>query len=307
MITRELEAFVITARTGSFQKASDQLFISSTALIKQINSLEQETGLTLFRRTNRGLYLTEPGKVFLDSVIDILHRYHQALQSAHQCAERCGIPIRVGFSQINPYQEVFSSAAYGVAPFSDFTLHMVPLSPEYKDFIDELRSLGTNADVIPYFCGHPGLDVLCNTFCLARLPVCVAVPHSHPLFTRERLTYGDLNDQDIISLSGDANIYYKQFNEDILSHAPKARLHPANYFDFSVLNYAASYNRLVIVGNYLKNVHPLLKLIPVEWDHYIPYGLHYSKHPSDAVKAFLQAFRDSGISGDPQTAPIVEF
>ena len=42
MITKELKSFLITAQTGSFQKASEQLYLSSTALIKQINALEQE-------------------------------------------------------------------------------------------------------------------------------------------------------------------------------------------------------------------------------------------------------------------------
>lgn len=37
------------------------------------------------------------------------------------------------------------------------------------------------------------------------------------------------------------------------------------------------------------NVHPLLKVIPVEWDHSIPYGLLHSPHPSRTVKHFLAA------------------
>ncbi|HBA70190.1 MAG TPA: hypothetical protein DCZ40_12655 [Lachnospiraceae bacterium] len=39
------------------------------------------------------------------------------------------------------------------------------------------------------------------------------------------------------------------------------------------------------------NVHPLLKVIPVEWNHSIPYGLLYSHAPSETVKHFLSALR----------------
>ena len=40
------------------------------------------------------------------------------------------------------------------------------------------------------------------------------------------------------------------------------------------------------------NVHPLLKVIPVEWDHSIPYGILYSPNPSPNVQRFLNAAKE---------------
>lgn len=39
----------------------------------------------------------------------------------------------------------------------------------------------------------------------------------------------------------------------------------------------------------LANVHPLLKVIPVDWDHNIPYGILHSPEPSPTVQRFLDA------------------
>lgn len=39
----------------------------------------------------------------------------------------------------------------------------------------------------------------------------------------------------------------------------------------------------------LANVHPLLKVIPVEWDHNILYGILHSPEPSPTVQRFLDA------------------
>lgn len=36
-------------------------------------------------------------------------------------------------------------------------------------------------------------------------------------------------------------------------------------------------------------MHPLLKVIPVEWEHEIPYGLLHSPEPSEVVRRFLEA------------------
>lgn len=39
------------------------------------------------------------------------------------------------------------------------------------------------------------------------------------------------------------------------------------------------------------SVHPLLKVIPVEWNHFIPYGLLHSPAPSEIVERFLSAIQ----------------
>lgn len=306
MITKELEAFVITAKSGSFQKASDLLFVSSTALIKQINALENEVGVKLFSRTNKGVFLTEAGKKFYEAAIDILQRYHAAVQSAKETEHRYRNPVRFGFSQINPHLNYTDSFLCNLN-FSDaVTTCLVPISSEYKDFTDELRNLGTNVDVIPYFCGHDGLDAVCRTFCLVKLPLQIAVPAGHPLYDKDYLTYDDLNGHELVSINGGANRYYNIFNDDILKKAPGVTLRDANYYDFTLLNYAVTCKQLILAGSYLKDVHPLLKFLPVKWDHYLPYGLHYAKNPSEPVKALLRSFQDAGLSGDPEDAPIVE-
>lgn len=307
MITRELESFVVIARTGSFQKASEQLFISATALMKQINSLETELEVKLFVRTNKGVFLTEAGKIFCEAANSILCQYYDAVQAARKASQRHSKPIRVGISPVNPYKNFTEVFHYDRDLFSQFTSYMVPISSEYKDFTDELRNLGTRVDVIPYFCGHLGLDAVCRTFCLARVPLRVAVPVDNPLARKSCLTYEDLEEMTLITISGESNSYYRDFNRDILKHAPTVKLAVSNYFDFSVLNYAANFDQLVLVGDYLQHAHPLLRLMPVKWSHTLPYGIHYARNPSEPVRELLQAFVDSGISGKPEDAPFVEF
>ena len=39
-------------------------------------------------------------------------------------------------------------------------------------------------------------------------------------------------------------------------------------------------------------MHPLLRVIPVEWDYGIPYGILHAPDPSPTVQRFLQAVRE---------------
>ncbi len=38
-----------------------------------------------------------------------------------------------------------------------------------------------------------------------------------------------------------------------------------------------------------ESVHPLIKIIPVDWDYKIPVGLLYSKEPSEKVQRLVDA------------------
>lgn len=62
MYNPQLETFIRVADAGSFNKAAEQLFITSSAVIKQINLLESSLGVKLFERTHRGIILTNAGR-----------------------------------------------------------------------------------------------------------------------------------------------------------------------------------------------------------------------------------------------------
>lgn len=57
-----MKVFAAVAECGSFSKTANQLYISPTAVMKQINHLEQLVGLKLLERTSRGVALTHVGQ-----------------------------------------------------------------------------------------------------------------------------------------------------------------------------------------------------------------------------------------------------
>ncbi len=65
MYNPQIKTFIVVADAGSFNKAAEQLFISSTAVIKQMNLLENHLGVRLLQRSHKGLSLTEAGRNIL--------------------------------------------------------------------------------------------------------------------------------------------------------------------------------------------------------------------------------------------------
>ena len=62
---RQIRYALSVAKERSFTRAANRLNISQSAVSEQVNLLEQEIGFPLFRRTPRGVELTERGRTFL--------------------------------------------------------------------------------------------------------------------------------------------------------------------------------------------------------------------------------------------------
>jgi len=67
---RQLQALVTIARHGTLNRAADALHCSPSALSMQLTALQQRLGVTLLRRTGRGLELTAEGERLLPAARD---------------------------------------------------------------------------------------------------------------------------------------------------------------------------------------------------------------------------------------------
>lgn len=65
-----LKIFLVVATSNSFLEASNKLYISQPAISKSINKLEEDLGISLFYRANKGVTLTSDGEILLKYVKD---------------------------------------------------------------------------------------------------------------------------------------------------------------------------------------------------------------------------------------------
>jgi LysR family transcriptional regulator, regulator of gene expression of beta-lactamase len=74
-----LRAFDAAARNLSFTQAGKSLFVTQAAVSHQVKALEDQLGVKLFRRTTRGLVLTDEGHALAPIVDDALGRIEKSL------------------------------------------------------------------------------------------------------------------------------------------------------------------------------------------------------------------------------------
>lgn len=72
MNIQQMKYVVAVANNGSFREAAKKLFITQPSLSNGIRELEEEIGVVLFQRTNKGASLTDEGLTFLEHAEKIL-------------------------------------------------------------------------------------------------------------------------------------------------------------------------------------------------------------------------------------------
>lgn len=73
-----LHTFEAAARHLSFTRAGEELFLSQSAVSRQVQQLEDSVGASLFERRHRALELTEAGRIMRRAVEDSLERLRDA-------------------------------------------------------------------------------------------------------------------------------------------------------------------------------------------------------------------------------------
>jgi LysR family transcriptional regulator, glycine cleavage system transcriptional activator len=85
-----VKAFEAAARSRSFTRAAEELFVTPGAVSQQVKALETDLGLKLFSRERQRLVITEAGREYLGVVRDALDQIALATERLVQ-RQRCGV------------------------------------------------------------------------------------------------------------------------------------------------------------------------------------------------------------------------
>src|SRR4026207_686772 len=88
-----LVGFEAAARHLSFTKAGEELFLTQSAVSRQIKELEDQLGVELFQRRHRALWPTEAGKSFYASAAQALTTMRAATERLRTQAGKRGLSV----------------------------------------------------------------------------------------------------------------------------------------------------------------------------------------------------------------------
>lgn len=129
----------------------------------------------------------------------------------------------------------------------------------------------------------------CAGFLISHEPIRCAVSIYNDLSEKKHLTVSDIHGKNLMMIQRGWNTYLDVMRDELLQNHSQINIVDFDMFTVSAFNQCENGNQLMICIDNWANVHPLLKVLPVDWDYTIPFGLLHSPNPSPTVKRFLDA------------------
>ncbi|MBR3308867.1 MAG: LysR family transcriptional regulator [Lachnospiraceae bacterium] len=196
---RRIEYFLVLAETLNYAKAAKELCISSQALTKQINILEDELGTKLFHRTTRSVQLTEDGEMCKNQFSNLKAQYDATVSAVENAIKSRNKVVRMSFFAPLPKKELMNPLIHSLSSeFEDIdfeiaTNNMDGLRDQLKS--GEIDLAFTNAHDFEDWKG-------CETVVFKTTPAQIVVSSKHHWVKegKKELTLEDMESGDLLLL-----------------------------------------------------------------------------------------------------------
>ena len=281
-----LDTFISVADCKSLNKAAELLFISPTAVMKQMNALESHLNLKLLERTSSGVSLTAAGSVVYNAAKYMKEYSDKTIANARSAELSYETTFCAGTSLLNPAKP-FMDLWYKInKDFPSYKLHLVPFEDDHNGILSEIGKLGEKFDFLIGVCDSKAWMSLCSFLPLGRYKKMIAVTREHRLAAKSVINIEDLYGETLMMVKkGDSGVN-DFIRNDIETNHPHIKIEDTpHFYDMSVFNRCAETRNVLLTIECWRDVHPGLVSIPVNWNYSIPYGLLYSSDaPEDVLK-----------------------
>ncbi len=211
MNINQLRYVLEIAASSSLRQASAKLYISQTALSASVRELEEELGILIFEKTNRGVSLTDAGREFLAYAQKAVGQYRileDRYLSGDGGRERFSVSAQHYRFAIRAFTETIRKTKPGKYLFSI-------RETKTKEVLDDVRSLRSEVGVISFSgSGEAVTRKLFREYELAFTPLMrretyLYVWQDHPFAARREISIEEMRDYPCVSFdqSGDGTVY----------------------------------------------------------------------------------------------------
>ena len=123
------------------------------------------------------------------------------------------------------------------------------------------------------------------------VPFCAAVSIHHRLAKKERITLQDLDGEHLMLMHRGWSHQVDALRDELAENYPNIGIVDFDFYDVEIFNRCENSNDVLLAIKNWETVHPLMKVIPVEWNYGMPFGLLYSENPDKKVQKLLKAIR----------------
>ncbi|WP_225639865.1 LysR family transcriptional regulator [Streptomyces werraensis] len=285
---RRLRSFVAVAERLHFGQAAAALHVTQPALSRQIQQLEHDLGVPLFRRSSREVALTPAGEQFLQDSRELLAAARAAQNRARRVAAGEGV-LKVGF--------MLSSDI--TAPLHAFSAR----EPEVRIELVRLRWWSQSADLLDGTADVGFVRLPVDADRLRVLPLyqeglCAVLPVRHPLAGEDTVGLRALADEPLLHYAGASPAWSAVWNADPRPDGTRWLRGPDVHDMEEILAYVRAGSGVVMVPESVAAVFPRPDIAYVPLADVSPGTVALAwdgDRPSPLVETFVDATRTTAV------------
>ena len=296
MLRPHLKTFLTVCETGSFNKAANTLFITPSAVLQQIQTLEKELGVTLFSRHKKGVTLTPEGE-FLLQKSKTLSQLNEEIHREIQTVGSRDRTIYIGTSIMEKCRLLYELWMLFSAENRDCEIQMLNIDawhriPERTDLIESVNS-------------EVDWEQEWNFYEICKVPFGFAVAGNHPLAGKDLLSIDDLKSQTVLTLNAGSSLVIKEILNCLREENINIVCH--NGPEVNPLWESGFRKDVLLVPLCWKDILINTVTIPFEKEFLLPYGVFYRPEPHAAVQKFLDyIFATYGAGNSSGIVPVLD-
>ena len=209
---QQIQIFLCAAEYGNFTAAAERMHVTQPMISKTIQTLEQETGIILFRKMHGKPCLTPAGRELQTYWSNILDLFETSIYNAQTIQEVRDLPVRFGLGMSSQRKEVKQMLSEIRTKYPDIDMHL-----ECGDMLGQLYRLYRSELDLTVCSGHllsniKSLRLSCKK--VSDTSLAIYIPKSNPLSEKEEIDFSDLKKEEFITFSPESDpIYWNLLNE----------------------------------------------------------------------------------------------
>ena len=283
-----LVVFAEVVEYKSFSAASRVLYISPVAIRKHIDKLEKELGVGLFKRSSKGVILTEKGEILYAAVKRMKDIYDECLLKLKDDRKS---KIRVGLSRHFLLGNTDIVFKWLFNNNNNYQVDIVEIDKSYSFVEDNLDKLGKEVDIL-IGSSLKDLNKHYQQTIITSITPALLVPKTHRLANNKVLTIKDIKDSNIY-VNGACSC--QKINEVIQILKDNSNVVMIDKENDLTNKYqdCIKENNLLFCTNYLSMDFLDASIIPLDFAKSIPFSFVYLKTCDYEIKHFANCMKEN--------------
>ena len=280
MYNHFLDTFIRAAELGSLSKTAEEMYITPSAVIQQINSLEKDLNVKLFNRSKKGVTLTPEGEYLLTEGRSFIEREKDIRRHLSEISQLNRERILVACNPFHMPQMLYELWPSFYLKNPECELSSYTFS-EYGTLIRE------DTDIIEglYF-NEPRWQNNYQFYKIRDVGYCFMVSMSNPLARHNLITWTDLIDTTVLNIINGISKSNDAINADIIRH--DIHLEYTEAYSSSSVIQALAKGYAIVMPECWGILHPGNKMLKFTWNYTDPYGFFLSDTASASARKFLK-------------------